>query len=505
MHRLLVHGTVDELERAWRNGCPVDAVDERGRRALYLAAAAGEVEVVEWLLRHNASVSAVNAEDERTALHAACASGHSEVVQMLIDSKQDIDFAARDCFGLSAPELAASGRHLNVLRLLLSHHSPVLNSWLNKAAHASTITTPLRVQPPSCSSRMQLEQEDEPRESGFERSMHAQRPRSRGETAVESAMRLLQFSSAWGAPSLDAECTRAQAWLRICGLTPGVDYTVEDCNNPQVAVGGRLPVVELGPKLVEPSELYAALRSCGHDADSSLSDSQRADTTAYTALVTEQLGVALLYSWWVEAENYEVIRSAYAGRLPIPLCYYLPWSIRRKVHSQLARRSCIEEELAYVRGEDALRALSSRYGEKPYFYGNHPTGIDATVFGYLTAVYRSPLPKDRLRVAMRSYPNLVQLCERMSTRFFDSSAPLVQPEAPQAPLPPMSGKAIGEAEMEATSNKSSKSNRTPKAQRFKQRSRNALIAAGASALVYVFATDMAGSWQQQGDAEEEES
>jgi hypothetical protein len=50
MHRLLVRGTQDEMDLLWRNGCCIDSVDERGRRALYLAAAAGETDVVQWML-----------------------------------------------------------------------------------------------------------------------------------------------------------------------------------------------------------------------------------------------------------------------------------------------------------------------------------------------------------------------------------------------------------------------------------------------------------------------
>ena len=42
-------------------------------------------------------------------------------------------------------------------------------------------------------------------------------------------LRLMQYAPMWGAPSLDAECTRVQAWLRFCGLLAGRDYVLEDC------------------------------------------------------------------------------------------------------------------------------------------------------------------------------------------------------------------------------------------------------------------------------------
>ena len=145
MHRLLVRGTVDELELAWRNGCPVDSVDERGRRALYLAAASGEATVVLWLLRHGASPNQVNAEDGRNALHAACAAGHADVVEILLDGRDTLDMTARDLFGLSAAELAVAGNHLDLVRLLLTHRTPTNGDWLNNAAHVrSPLSTPSR-------------------------------------------------------------------------------------------------------------------------------------------------------------------------------------------------------------------------------------------------------------------------------------------------------------------------------------------------------------------------
>ena len=42
-------------------------------------------------------------------------------------------------------------------------------------------------------------------------------------------LRLMQYAPLWGAPSLDPECTRVQAFLRFCGLLAGRDYVLEDC------------------------------------------------------------------------------------------------------------------------------------------------------------------------------------------------------------------------------------------------------------------------------------
>ena len=276
-------------------------------------------------------------------------------------------------------------------------------------------------------------------------------------------------------------------------------------------------MMQIGSQLAEPSELYAALAQQGHDADAALEPGQRADSAAYGALVTERLGAALLYAWWVEEENYEIIRGEYAVKLPVPLCYYLPWSMRRKIHSQLARRGCVERDVAYARGEAALDALSVRYGSRAFFHGAAPSGVDAIAFGFLTAVLRPPLPADQLRRALLARPNLVAFCERMSAAYFGEIPTPALPEhlaeggvgiPPRKSVGAETADASGDAEAARVGGGEAKgkTTRTAKQQRFRQRSRNALIGAAASAIAYALATDMMRRKEvevQDGEGEEQ--
>ncbi|EOD42096.1 Metaxin [Emiliania huxleyi CCMP1516] len=209
-------------------------------------------------------------------------------------------------------------------------------------------------------------------------------------------LRLLQYSPAWGAPSVDPRCTKAQAYLRVCGRS----YEVEDAS--AAAPGWSpllLPVLRDGARAVEPDGLYAHLREGGIDADAKLSAEERAESAAWTALVEERLGLALLYACWAEEDNYAaVLKPAYAQRLPLPLCLYLPWTMRRRALSQLARR----EGVAYRLGGEALEALNTRLTGRGSFFAS---GASAA-FSYLTAVLRCPLPRDTLRAHLKSLPAL---------------------------------------------------------------------------------------------------
>lgn len=122
MHRAIrPGGDIAELERARACGCRVDAVDERGRTALYMAAAAGRIDQMEWLLLQGADAS-MAASDGRTPLHAAAAAGQHAAVKMLIEVLGEgfvRACAAVDGEGQTPGELAYAAQDLVSVRALL--------------------------------------------------------------------------------------------------------------------------------------------------------------------------------------------------------------------------------------------------------------------------------------------------------------------------------------------------------------------------------------------------
>ena len=122
MHRAIAPGqaSLAELDRLHRSGVRVDSVDEWGLTCLFVAAAAGEREVIEWLLEHGAHAGPINQEDGRSALHAASAAGHADVVARLLDA-DGADSTLRDGAGLTAAEVAQQAAHLDVVRVFAEH------------------------------------------------------------------------------------------------------------------------------------------------------------------------------------------------------------------------------------------------------------------------------------------------------------------------------------------------------------------------------------------------
>ena len=101
---------------------------------------------------------------------------------------------------------------------------------------------------------------------------------------------------------------------------------------------------------------------------------------------------------------------------------------------------------------------------------------------------------------MRQRANLVRYVERLHNRFFDEPGVLLD-AVPLPPVPPtVASQRVG---AETKEGHEAKSSRTLKQQRFKNRSRNALLAAAGSMLLYVAAvTDVREDLDEPYDSDE---
>jgi len=89
--------------------------------------------------------------------------------------------------------------------------------------------------------------------------------------------------------------------------------------------------------------------------------------------------------------------------------------------------------------EKICESLSNFLGDKKYFFHEkyimnylciknvffndiffRPTELDALVFGHLFSIITTPLLNNRFAATVRAYDNLVQLCVRIETEFYQS-------------------------------------------------------------------------------------
>lgn len=64
--------------------------------------------------------------------------------------------------------------------------------------------------------------------------------------------------------------------------------------------------------------------------------------------------------------------------------------------------------------------LSTRLGDRDFFYGQQPSTIDAIVYSYLAPLLKTPLPNPVLQNHLKACTNLVKYVSRISQRYFEN-------------------------------------------------------------------------------------
>jgi len=100
---------------------------------------------------------------------------------------------------------------------------------------------------------------------------------------------------------------------------------------------GKLPVIKCGAYVVSELEGIVQLAQAkGVSLTVYLNAAERADLRAYMSLVHNVLGNALLYFTWLDDEIYNnFTRHRVGSPYNFPLKYILPWTLRRKIKTQL--------------------------------------------------------------------------------------------------------------------------------------------------------------------------
>ncbi|TCP62926.1 glutathione S-transferase [Rhodovulum bhavnagarense] len=217
------------------------------------------------------------------------------------------------------------------------------------------------------------------------------------------------FAPALGTISPSPFSVKALLLMEMSGLP----YT-RATGDPRKAPKGKLPLlVDSGRTIADSQAIQHHLAmQHGFDPDAHLSPRQRAEALMLRVTLEEHLYWALVQSRWIESP--EPIREAFFGRLPKPMGRAVFAMVRRKVaralNGQGMGRHTPGEILAIA--EEALEAVVTMLGDGPHVFGPAPSGVDASLFGFLENVLVPPLDTP-LKRAVQSRAPLVAYHRRL--------------------------------------------------------------------------------------------
>jgi glutathione S-transferase len=227
---------------------------------------------------------------------------------------------------------------------------------------------------------------------------------------------LYQPPRAWGLPNPSPFCVKLETYLRMAGIP----YEVKQGSMAR-APKGRIPYVKLGGQLLGDSALIIERlkQEHGDPLDARLTPEQRALAVAAQRLIEDHLYFAGAWLRWTSDAGWPYLCQAFRPMLP-PL---IGGAIMKRI-----RKAFIRHLQAHGMGQHShaeilafacqdITALSTLLGDRPFFLGDEPTTIDASLYGFLIQQMEVPWESELKRHA-RGHANLVAYVERMRLRYW---------------------------------------------------------------------------------------
>lgn len=177
---------------------------------------------------------------------------------------------------------------------------------------------------------------------------------------------------------------KVEVYLILSGLA----YKVKNVLNPNSAPKGKLPYIEDNGQKVADSDLiinYCQKNYPQNNLDEFLNDKEIYLGRLIQRTFDEHLYWVLIYSRWVEAEGWLVIKQKFFGELPALIRPLISNMVRRKMinsvnYQGLGKHS--RDEI-YQMGLTDIKSFEAMLDNKRFLFGEKPTSFDAGVYAFL--------------------------------------------------------------------------------------------------------------------------
>jgi glutathione S-transferase len=227
---------------------------------------------------------------------------------------------------------------------------------------------------------------------------------------------LYNFGPAFGLPDSSPFVTKAETLLKMSGLPYRTDRT-----GFRKAPKGKLPYIDDAGEIIADSTFirWHLEKKYGINFDRGLTSEQRAIAWAFEKMAEEHLYWALVHGRWIDDTNFAKGPAQFFRGVPAPMRPFVTTMVRRKVRQMLYGQGTGRHSLQEIAALAArsLDAMADFLGPKPFFMGNEPTGVDATMFAF-TAGMLCPHFDILARSAAERHENLRRYVGRMTARFY---------------------------------------------------------------------------------------
>ena len=227
---------------------------------------------------------------------------------------------------------------------------------------------------------------------------------------------LYSFGPAFGLPDSSPFVTKVELLLKMANLLYRTDTT-----GFGRAPKGKLPYIDDDGAVVPDSTFirWHLEKKYRLDFDLGLSPAQRATAWAFEKMAEEQLYWVLLHERWMIDGNFRRGPARFFDKVPAAVRPLMTAMIRRKMRAALHAHGIGRHspEEIHALGARSISAIADFLGDKPFFTGREPTGVDATMFAFVCAAL-CPYFESRLRGAAERHDNLRSYVGRMTALYY---------------------------------------------------------------------------------------
>jgi len=261
-----------------------------------------------------------------------------------------------------------------------------------------------------------------------------------------------------GLPTCDINCLHALTYIKLSGACVNLHPILQNFKG-EGKVLGRLHTQD-NVDITKSSDVITHLKQKGFDLDVGIVGDATSDIVPFTALIEEKLLPAVLYMFWMDAENYSAVtHPTYAKSCQLPCNFVVPNRMKERVaefvkeskfwgdEESMQRSEMDKLKGMFLNNEDGLRLtekfidrsltapacsvlnLFSEYlGVKEYIFGDKPSSVDALLFSILAPLLKfHRLRGSRLRSELTNSSNLCQYINRMLRNNFESELEATSP------------------------------------------------------------------------------
>lgn len=235
---------------------------------------------------------------------------------------------------------------------------------------------------------------------------------------MSDTIKLYGFGSTLGLPDPSPFVVKIETYLRMADIP--YEKTSE-LSGLRKAPKGKLPFITDGNNTVADTEFIIAYLKDQHQVDLDRWLSKAAQSQAYLIRksLDENMYWCLVYSRWAVDEVWSTYKKALFAKMPGLLRTLLPPVVRRGMMKTLKQQGVGRHSLDEVKiiTHQTFSALSSILADQPYFFGEQPCSLDASVFAFIGGFIQIELETPFTALALQ-HNNLVDFCDRVRTTYF---------------------------------------------------------------------------------------